>query len=46
MSASESRLENPLLQQATGQDPIKAITEDHALLQTVERIMLVKRVLD
>jgi len=45
MSASESRLENPLLQ-ATGQDPIKAITEDHALLQTVERIMLVKRVLD
>jgi hypothetical protein len=31
-----------MLQQATGQDPIKAITEDHALLQTVERIMLVK----
>jgi len=31
-----------MLQQATGQDPIKAITEDHALLQIVERVMLVK----
>jgi hypothetical protein len=31
-----------MLQQATGEDPIKAITEDRALVQTVERIMLVK----
>jgi hypothetical protein len=31
-----------MLQQATGQDPMKAIAEDHALLQLVERITQVK----
>ena len=31
-----------MVKQTVGQDPLKAVTEDRALLQIVERIILVK----
>jgi len=31
-----------MVKQTIGQDPLKAVTEDHALLEIVERIILVK----